>query len=119
MALDTGKTATLYRMVMPDHTCPYGLKSKDLLERQGFTVEDHHLKTREETDSFKKEHGVKTTPQTFIDGQRIGGYDDLRGHFGKRSSRRGRPATSRSSRSSPWRSSWRSPSAGTPSEASS
>ena len=26
------KTAVLYRMVMPDHTCRYGLKSKNLLE---------------------------------------------------------------------------------------
>jgi hypothetical protein len=25
---------------------------------------------------------VKTTPQTFIDGVRIGGYDDLRRYFG-------------------------------------
>ncbi len=31
----------LYRMVMDEHTCPFGLKSKDLLERQGFKVEDH------------------------------------------------------------------------------
>ena len=77
------KTATLYRMVMPDHLCPYGLKSKDLLERQGYTVDDHHLTTRDEVDAFKAEHGVKTTPQTFIDGQRIGGYDDLAAHFGK------------------------------------
>src|SRR3546814_5231597 len=52
------KVATLYRMVMSDHLCPYGLKSKDLLERQGFTVKDHHLKHREETDAFKKKHGV-------------------------------------------------------------
>ena len=77
------KTAVLYRMVMPEHTCPYGLKSKDLLERQGYTVEDHHLKTKEETEAFKSEHDVKTTPQTFIDGQRIGGHDDLQIHFGK------------------------------------
>ena len=77
------KTATVYRMVMPDHTCPYGLKTIDLLKRQGFAVEDHHLTTREETDAFKAEHGIATTPQTFIDGQRIGGYDDLRTHFGK------------------------------------
>ncbi|SMC79868.1 MauE/DoxX family redox-associated membrane protein [Primorskyibacter flagellatus] len=84
MTLDqSAKTAQLYRMVMPDHLCPYGLKSKDLLERQGFTVEDHHLKTREATDAFQREHGVDTTPQTFIDGRRIGGYDDLRAHFGK------------------------------------
>ena len=27
---------------------------------------------------------MKTTPQTFIGGQRIGGYDDLRRHLGKR-----------------------------------
>ena len=76
------RTATLYRMVMPEHTCPFGLKSKDLLERQGFSVDDHHLKTRQETDAFMKEHGVETTPQTFIAGERIGGYDDLRIHFG-------------------------------------
>ena len=77
------KTATLYRMVMPNHLCPYGLKSKDLLEREGFEVEDHHLETRAETDAFKEKHGVETTPQTWIDGKRIGGYDALRDHFGK------------------------------------
>jgi glutaredoxin len=83
MARDgNAETAKLYRMVMPDHLCPYGLKSKDLLERQGFAVEDHHLETREETDAFQREHGVDTTPQTFIRGERIGGYDDLREHFG-------------------------------------
>ncbi len=68
---------------MADHTCPYGLKTVDLLKREGFEVDDHHLETREETDAFKKEQGVETTPQTFIDGKRIGGYDDLREHFGK------------------------------------
>ena len=77
------KTATLYRMVMETHTCPYGLKARDLLQRQGYHVDDRWLKTREETDAFKAEYGVKTTPQTFIDGQRIGGYDDLRRWFGK------------------------------------
>ncbi len=77
------RTAVLYRMVMPDHLCPYGLKSKALLERRGYAVEDHHLKTREETEAFKEEHGVDTTPQTFIGGERIGGYDDLRAYFGQ------------------------------------
>lgn len=78
-----GKRAILYRMVMPKHTCPYGLKSRHLLKQQGYEVEDHHLTSREETDAFKREHDVATTPQTFIAGQRIGGYDDLRRHFGK------------------------------------
>ncbi len=76
------KSATLYRMVMPGHTCPYGVKALDLLKRRGFSVDDRPLATREATDAFKAEHGVKTTPQTFIDGARIGGYDDLRRHFG-------------------------------------
>ncbi|MFK3889125.1 glutaredoxin family protein [Sphingomonas sp. NPDC079357] len=82
MTLTTEKRATLYRMVMPTHTCPYGVKAKDLLRRRGFAVDDHWLRTREETDAFKAEHGVKTTPQTFIGGERVGGYDDLRRHFG-------------------------------------
>lgn len=76
------KTAKLYRMVMDKHVCPYGTKSKYLLESKGFAVEDHHLITREETDAFKAKHDVETTPQTFIDGERIGGYDALRKHFG-------------------------------------
>jgi len=70
-------------MVMKDHICPYGLKSKDLLEREGFTVKDHPLKTKAETEAFKKKHGVGTTPQTFIGGKRIGGYEDLLKHFGR------------------------------------
>jgi len=77
------RTAQLYRMVMADHICPYGLKALHLLKSKGFTVEDHWLRTRAETDAFKAKHGIQTTPQTFIDGKRIGGYDDLRRHFGK------------------------------------
>lgn len=77
------KTAQLYRMVMDKHVCPYGVKSKYLLEREGYEVEDHHLTTREQTDAFKAEHGVSTTPLTFIDGKPVGGYTDLRKFFGK------------------------------------
>lgn len=80
---NTARTATLYRMVMPDHLCPYGLKARHLLRSEGYEVDDHWLRTHEETDAFKARHGVKTTPQVFIGGQRIGGYDDLRRHFGR------------------------------------
>jgi glutaredoxin len=78
------RKAVIHRMVMPDHTCPYGLKAVDLLKRSGYAVEDHHLTTRAETDAFKAQHGVATTPQVFIGGQRVGGYDDLRRFLGKR-----------------------------------
>ncbi|WP_424338674.1 MauE/DoxX family redox-associated membrane protein [Henriciella sp.] len=70
-------------MVMDKHICPFGLKSRDLLKREGYDIEDHYLETREQTDAFKQEHGVETTPQTWIDGKRIGGHDDLRRFFGK------------------------------------
>ncbi|MGQ3280731.1 MAG: glutaredoxin domain-containing protein, partial [Shinella sp.] len=80
---DADRKAILYRMVMPGHTCPYGLKAKDLLHRSGYVVDDRHLTTREETDAFKAKHEVATTPQVFIDGERIGGYDDLRRFLGK------------------------------------
>jgi glutaredoxin len=79
---DGRKRAVLYRMVTPEHTCPYGVKARALLRRKGYQVEDHHLTDRAATDAFKAEHGVKTTPQTFIGGARVGGYDDLRRFFG-------------------------------------
>lgn len=75
------KQATLYRMKTDEHICPFGLKSKDLLQRQGYSVSDHLLTSRDETDRFKQQHDVKTTPQTFIDDKRIGGYDALRRYF--------------------------------------
>jgi glutaredoxin len=84
MDVVTSKRAVVHRMVMPSHTCPFGLKAVDLLRRQGFQVEDHWLTTRAEIDAFKEEHDVKTTPQVFIGRTRIGGYDDLRRYFGKR-----------------------------------
>lgn len=77
------KHATLYRMVMPGHVCPFGLKALHLLRSRGYEVDDRWLETRAQTDAFKAEHGVETTPQTFVGDERIGGYDDLRRHFGK------------------------------------
>lgn len=71
------KTAELYRMVLPDHTCPFGVRAKQMLEAAGFEVEDNILSEREQVDAFEEEHGVQTTPQIFIGGERIGGADDL------------------------------------------
>ncbi len=76
------KTATIYRMAMPGHICPFGLKAIDLLKRNRFAVEDHWLTTRAQTDAFKRKNNVATTPQIYIEGERIGGYDDLRRYLG-------------------------------------
>jgi hypothetical protein len=35
------KIPEVWRMVIPDHVCPFGLKSVDLLKRQDYDVEDH------------------------------------------------------------------------------
>ena len=71
------RQAILYRMVLPDHVCPFGVRAKQMLEQAGFDVEDRVLSTREEVDAFKAEQGVQTTPQIFIDDERIGGADEL------------------------------------------
>lgn len=66
------KSAVLYRMVSDQHLCPFGLKSLDLLKRKDFEIEDKILRTRDETDQFMQVKQVDTTPQTFIDGKRVG-----------------------------------------------
>ena len=71
------RKAVLYRMVLPDHVCPHGVRAKELLEAEGFEVDDRLLRTREEVDAYKEEQQVATTPQVFVDGERIGGADEL------------------------------------------
>lgn len=77
------RSATLYRMILPEHTCPFGVRAKGMLEQAGFEVDDHILGSRDEVDAFKDEHGVQTTPQIFIDGEQIGGSDDLERYLGE------------------------------------
>ena len=77
------KTATLYRMVLPDHICPFGVRAKEMLDEAGYDVDDHVLGSREEVDAFEEKQGVDTTPQVLIDGERIGGSDDLQLYFAR------------------------------------
>ena len=72
------KEAILYRMVLPDHVCPFGVRAKAMLEEAGYAVDDRVLTTRDEVDRLKEELGVDTTPQVFIDDERVGGSDELR-----------------------------------------
>lgn len=78
------QAATLYRMVLPDHTCPFGVRAKELLDAEGFEVDDRVLGSREEVDAFKAEQGIQTTPLIFIGDERIGGADDLERHLSAR-----------------------------------
>lgn len=67
----------LYRMDLPDHACPWGLKALTLLQEQQIPFEDHRLTSQAAVQAFKDQHGVATTPQVFSNGRRIGGYSDL------------------------------------------
>ena len=78
------RTASLYRMVSPEHTCPFGVRAKDMLERAGYQVDDQLLTSREAVEAFKAEHGVATTPLVFIGGEQIGGSDELERYLATR-----------------------------------
>jgi glutaredoxin 3 len=75
------RQAILYRMVLSDHVCPYGLQAKSMLEDAGYQIDDRILTTRDEVDRFLNENGVDTTPQVFIDGRCIGGSDELKSYL--------------------------------------
>ena len=80
------RTATLTRMVLPDHECPYGVRAKAMLEEAGFDIDEHILATRAEVDAFKAERGLATTPLVEIGGETIGGSHDLEAWLAKASS---------------------------------
>ena len=71
------RKVVLYRMKLPDHECPYGLQAQRMLEESGVAFEDRLLTSRQEVDAFQDEQGVDTTPQAFVDGERIGGSEEL------------------------------------------
>ncbi len=78
------RTATLHRMVLPDHTCPFGIRAKQLLQAEGYDVDDQILRDRDTVEAFKTEHGIATTPLIVIDGETIGGCDDLERYLAER-----------------------------------
>lgn len=83
-SIDPQGQAVLYRMVLPDHVCPFGLKALRLLEQGGFEVDDRVLASRDQVDAFKAEQGIETTPLVFVGDERIGGADALQDWLARR-----------------------------------
>ena len=71
------RRATIYRMVLPDHVCPYGKMAKAMLEEHGYEVDDRQLVTREQVDAFMAERGLSTTPFIRVDGKELPGAEEL------------------------------------------
>lgn len=84
MATATLRDVRLYRMDLPDHPCPWGLRALKLLQEQRIAFEDHRLSSSEEVEAFKAARGVATTPQIFSGTERIGGYTELAARLGVR-----------------------------------
>jgi glutaredoxin 3 len=60
-------------------TCPYCLKAKALLTSKGATFTEIGIEGKEDKrqEMMAKSGGRTTVPQIFINGQHIGGCDDL------------------------------------------
>lgn len=64
--------------------CPYCVMAEKLLKNKGYEVEERKIGfgwNREQL--FEAVPNVRTVPQIFLDGNHIGGYDDLVKHFEK------------------------------------
>lgn len=59
--------------------CPYCVSAKMWLKNKGYTFEEIVMDNDRERQKFYESvgNGVRTVPQIFVDGERIGGYSEL------------------------------------------
>jgi glutaredoxin 3 len=76
---------SIHVLIRTTPPCGYCVKTKALLDMKGlvYTTEDHE--TPEKVDVFRSA-GHRSFPRVFIDGQLIGGFDELRAHLQDKSS---------------------------------
>ncbi len=60
-------------------TCPYCIRAKALLSKKGVSFEEIDIAQYPErrAEMIERSHGATTVPEIFINGQHIGGCDDL------------------------------------------
>ena len=61
------------------NTCPYCIRAKNLLNAKDADFTEHNVTGDDAAREalLKKSNGMRTVPQIFINGQHIGGYDNL------------------------------------------
>jgi len=66
-------------IVYSTKTCPYCDRAKRLLDSKGVVYKEYRLDERPELvdEVIQKSGGKKTVPQIFIDGDHVGGCDEL------------------------------------------
>ena len=59
--------------------CPYCARAKSLLEKKGVAYHEISLdeEPRRRDEMIKRAHGGRTVPQIFINGDHVGGCDDM------------------------------------------
>ena len=57
--------------------CPWSLRARQLLERLSIPHRIETIETDDRFEAFRQRSGMNTFPQIFIDGEGVGGYDDL------------------------------------------
>ena len=60
-------------------TCPYCIRAKGLLSRKGVTFKEYDVGGDPQLRAAmsQRAHGGRTVPQIFINGEHVGGCDDL------------------------------------------
>ena len=65
-------------MIYSKASCPYSAKAKALLESKGLAYREIDITHDEAKQREMVKHSHRrTVPQLFIDGESVGGYDDL------------------------------------------
>ena len=57
--------------------CPWSLRARQLLERLSIPYRLETIETDDRYEAYRQRSGMNTFPQIFIDGDVVGGYDDL------------------------------------------
>jgi glutaredoxin len=59
--------------------CPYCVSAKNWLKQRGYAYEEIVIDNDSERQKFYESvgNGVRTVPQIYVDGERIGGFQDL------------------------------------------
>jgi glutaredoxin-like protein len=70
--------------VLARHGCPHCARAIKLLQERGIPYEAVYLGEQLSMQGVKAASGAATVPQVFIDGQLIGGADQLERHFAQR-----------------------------------
>ncbi|MCD6034475.1 MAG: Glutaredoxin-related protein [Rickettsiales bacterium] len=66
-------------IIYSTQACPYCVRAKELLKSKGVTYTEIDVTNDDNLrlDMMKKAGGRRTVPQIFINGEHIGGFDDL------------------------------------------